>query len=100
MYTFSTKGTCARAIDFDVRDGMVYDVSFAGGCNGNLTGIGKLVEGMPVDRVIDLLEGTTCGRKPTSCPDQLAKALRAAQEQQKTQEFTDERLKPAAAAEA
>ena len=78
MHTYRTQGTCSRAISFDVRDGRVYDVSFMGGCNGNLKGIGKLVEGMPVDEVISKLEGINCGFKSTSCPDQLAKALKAA----------------------
>ena len=82
MYTYQTQGTCSRAINFDIRDGAVHDVSFVGGCDGNLKGIGKLVEGMPADQVIALLEGTTCGYKSTSCPDQLAQALKAAQEQQ------------------
>ena len=78
MHTYKTHGTCSRAISFDIRDGRVHDVSFMGGCNGNLKGIGKLVEGMPADQVISTLEGITCGFKPTSCPDQLAQALKAA----------------------
>ncbi|MGN0368287.1 MAG: TIGR03905 family TSCPD domain-containing protein [Wujia sp.] len=78
--TYKTQGTCSQMIHFDIRDGKVYDVSFVGGCNGNLKGIGQLVEGMNVEDVIAKLEGTTCGFKPTSCPDQLAKALKQAQQ--------------------
>lgn len=84
MYSYKTRGTCSRSIQFDVVDGTVHDVSFEGGCNGNLKGIGKLVEGMPAGRVIDLLEGTTCGPRSTSCPDQLAQALKLALEAQET----------------
>ena len=73
---YKTKGTCSQAIDFDFEDGKVYNVKFYGGCNGNLKGIGSLVEGMEVAEVIKRLEGTTCGFKNTSCPDQLAKALK------------------------
>lgn len=74
-YTYKTKGTCSREIHFEVEDGIVKNVEFIGGCNGNLKGIGSLVEGMEVEDVIERLEGITCGFKPTSCPDQLAKAL-------------------------
>lgn len=74
--TYKTRGTCSQAIDFDIKDGKVYNVKFLGGCNGNLKGIGALVEGMEVAEVIKRLEGTTCGFKNTSCPDQLAKALK------------------------
>ena len=77
-YTYRTKGTCSRSITFDIEDGVVMNVRFEGGCNGNLKGIGQLVEGMDVDDVIARLEGTTCGMKRTSCPDQLAKALKEA----------------------
>ena len=77
---YRTKGTCSQSISFDIRDNKVYNVSFVGGCNGNLKGIGSLVEGMDVNDVIARLEGTTCGMKSTSCPDQLAKALKAAKE--------------------
>lgn len=76
MAEYRTKGTCSKAISFQVVDGLVRDVVFRGGCNGNLKGIGALVEGQPVERVIDLLEGITCGPRQTSCPDQLARALR------------------------
>lgn len=73
---YKTKGTCSTDIHFDVEDGKLKNVSFTGGCNGNLKGIGKLVEGMKVEDVIDKLEGTKCGFKSTSCPDQLAEALK------------------------
>lgn len=75
---YKTKGTCSQLIQFDIVDGKVYNVKFTGGCNGNLKGIGRLVEGMDAHEVIDKLEGTTCGFKKTSCPDQLAKALKTA----------------------
>ena len=71
--TYKTKGTCSSQIDFDLKDGKVYNVRFTGGCNGNLKGIGALVEGQDARDVINRLEGTTCGFKSTSCPDQLAK---------------------------
>ena len=78
MYQYKTKGTCSQMIYFDLEAGKVKNVQFLGGCNGNLKGIGQLVEGMDVDDVIARLEGTTCGMKRTSCPDQLAKALKEA----------------------
>ena len=71
-----TRGTCSREIHFDIKDNKLTNVSYVGGCNGNLKGIGKLVEGMDVDEAITRLDGITCGMKPTSCPDQLAKALK------------------------
>lgn len=78
QYEYKTKGTCSQKIFFDVEDGKVSNVQFLGGCNGNLKGIGALVEGMNIDDVISRLEGMTCGMKSTSCPDQLAKALKEA----------------------
>ena len=80
MYQYKTKGTCSQMIYFDLEDGKVKNVSFLGGCNGNLKGIGQLVEGMPAEEVIERIAGTTCGPKRTSCPDQLACALREALE--------------------
>ena len=80
MYQYKTRGTCSQQILFDIQDGKVHNVQFIGGCNGNLKGIGALVEGMDVDDVIARLEGTTCGSKATSCPDQLAQALKQAKE--------------------
>lgn len=75
---YKTQGTCSQFIDFDLEDGIVKNVSFTGGCNGNLKGIGALVEGMSADEAIKRLTGIKCGFKATSCPDQLAKALEAA----------------------
>ena len=74
-YEYKTKGTCSQYILFDIEDDIVKNVQYIGGCNGNLQGIGKLVEGMTVEEVIARLEGIHCGMKPTSCPDQLATAL-------------------------
>ncbi len=76
QFEYKTKGTCSQRIYFRIEDGKVYDVEFLGGCNGNLQGIGKLVEGMEIDEVISRLESIHCGMKPTSCPDQVAQALR------------------------
>ncbi len=78
QYEYQTNGTCSRSILFDVEDGKVKNVQFIGGCNGNLKGIGVLVEGMDVDEVISRVEGIHCGMKSTSCPDQLAQALKMA----------------------
>ena len=78
QYEYKTKGTCSQSISFSIDNGIVHDVQFFGGCNGNLKGISSLVEGMAADDVIARLEGTTCGMKPTSCPDQLAQALKMA----------------------
>ena len=78
MYQYKTKGTCSQMILFDVEDDKVMNVKFMGGCNGNLKGIAALVEGMDIDDVIARVEGVTCGPKATSCPDQLAQALKAA----------------------
>ena len=73
---YQTRGTCSRAINVEVEDGIVKSVEFEGGCNGNTKGIAALVAGMDVDDAISRLEGTTCGFKSTSCPDQLAQALK------------------------
>lgn len=77
-HSYKTRGTCSRQIDFELENGIVKNVSFFGGCNGNLKGIGALVEGRPAEEVIALLKGMKCGFKPTSCPDQLAQALEKA----------------------
>lgn len=74
-HTYTTKGTCSKKIDFDIEDNRIYNVSYTGGCNGNLKAIAKLVEGEEVDKVIEKLKGITCGPRNTSCGDQLAKAL-------------------------
>ena len=78
QFEYKTKGTCSQMIFFEIEDGKLHNVQFMGGCNGNLQGIGKLVEGMDVDEVIGRVEGIHCGMKPTSCPDQLASALKQA----------------------
>lgn len=80
MVQYKNSGTCSSAITFDVKDNKLTSVQFKGGCHGNLQGISKLVEGMDIDEVISKLEGIRCGYKPTSCPDQLAQALKAYKE--------------------
>ena len=77
-FTYKTRGTCSQMISFQLKDNKVSKVQFFGGCNGNLKGIGALVEGMDMDEIISRVEGIRCGMKSTSCPDQLAKALREA----------------------
>lgn len=81
-YKYKTKGTCAREITFELEDGVVKNVSFFGGCNGNLKGIAALVEGKKAEEIIPLIKGIKCGFKPTSCPDQLATALTEALNEQ------------------
>ncbi len=76
QYEYKTKGTCSQRIYFEIEDEKLHNVQFLGGCNGNLQGLGRLVEGMDVKEVIERLEGIHCGMKPTSCPDQLATALK------------------------
>lgn len=73
---YKTQGVCSREISFDVVDNKLTNVHFVGGCSGNTQGLGRLVEGMNIDEVISRTEGINCGFRPTSCPDQLAKALR------------------------
>ena len=73
--SYKTKGVCSSTINIEVEDGLVKDVSFVGGCNGNLKGISTLVKGLKVEDVIEKLKGIECGMKGTSCPAQLAKAL-------------------------
>ena len=75
---FKTKGTCSSQISFDIVDGKLHNVIFTGGCNGNLKGIGALVEGQDAKDVAARLEGIRCGFKSTSCPDQLSQALKQA----------------------
>lgn len=77
-YTYTPHGVCSRMIQIDVEDGIVEKVQFIGGCSGNTQGISALVQGMPVDEVVKRLENIKCGSRPTSCPDQLAKALKKA----------------------
>jgi len=81
QFEYKTKGTCSQRILFEIEDNKLKNVQYIGGCNGNLKGISSLVEGMDIDEVITRLEGTTCGMKNTSCPDQLAQALKQAKEQ-------------------
>lgn len=75
-FDYNPKGTCSQKISIEILDNKVKEVVFTGGCNGNLNGISSLVKGMRVDQVIEKLEGIKCGSKSTSCPDQLAKALK------------------------
>ena len=73
---YQTKGTCSQEINIELKDGVIESVSFLGGCNGNLQGISALVKGMKPEDAITRLKGIHCGMKPTSCPDQLAQALK------------------------
>lgn len=77
-YTYKTHGTCSRKIEIELDGDIIKEVSFEGGCNGNLKGISSIVKGKTVQEVIDAFEGITCGFKRTSCPDQLACALKEA----------------------
>lgn len=76
MYTYKTKGTCSTAIQFSVEDSKVKNIKFIGGCMGNTQGVGILANGRDIDEVIMLLEGINCQNRGTSCPDQLARALK------------------------
>ena len=77
-YNYTPRGVCSRQIAIEVEDGIIHSVVFTGGCNGNLQGIGALVKGMTVEEAISRLENIRCGMKNTSCPDQLAQALKQA----------------------
>lgn len=77
-YEYKTKGTCSRKITVELEGKIIKSVEFEGGCAGNTSGIAKLVAGMDMDHVIERFAGNTCGARPTSCPDQLAKALQEA----------------------
>lgn len=81
QFTYQPSGVCSRGISFELEDGKVHNVRFYGGCAGNTAGISALVEGMTPEEVEKRLSGIRCGFKPTSCPDQLAKALRQAMAQ-------------------
>ena len=81
QFSYNTSGTCSREIHFEIVDRKVTNLYFVGGCNGNLQGIGKLVEGMEIQEAIERLSGIQCGWKDTSCPDQLAQALISYQEE-------------------
>ena len=76
--TYKPQGVCSQKIDFEIVDNKVTNVQFFGGCNGNTQGLSKLIEGMDVDEAISRLEGIRCGFRSTSCPDQLATALKQA----------------------
>ena len=82
QYKYFTRGTCSMQIIIDYTGNIIDNVTFIGGCNGNLKGISELVKGLTFDEVIKKLEGTTCGFKPTSCPDQLAQALKQIKEKE------------------
>lgn len=75
---YTPSGVCSRSIDFELENGIVKNVRFTGGCSGNTQGVAALIQGMPAEEAIRRLKGIRCGYKPTSCPDQLAKALEAA----------------------
>lgn len=79
-YTYIPHGVCSRMIELEIEDDVIKDCKFIGGCNGNLQGISKLVTGMEIDEAVDKLEGIDCAGRGTSCPDQLAKALKAARD--------------------
>lgn len=81
--TYRTKGTCSMAIHVELdSDHIIQNVEFVGGCSGNTQGVAVLVKGMKAEEAIERIEGIRCGSKPTSCPDQLAKALRMALEEE------------------
>lgn len=79
MNTYKTRGTCSRAIEYEVQDGVITECRFIGGCMGNTQGVAALVKGMKVEDAIARLNGIQCGARGTSCPDQLAQALKQAQ---------------------
>ena len=74
-HSIKMRGTCATELKFTIKDGIMHNVRFVGGCDGNLKAVMRLVEGRPADEVASILSGIRCGRKSTSCPDQLAKAI-------------------------
>ena len=79
-FDYKTQGTCSQYISLDINDGIVTNVQFLGGCDGNLKAIPKLVDGLPADLIEQKLRGIQCGMKTTSCGDQLARAVHAARE--------------------
>ena len=81
-YTYRPRGVCSQYMELEVENGILRSFRVLGGCDGNLQGIARLVAGMPVDEVIARLDGIRCGGKPTSCPGQLAKALKQMKEEQ------------------
>lgn len=86
-YNYKTEGVCAMEIAFDINDGVVTNVEFTGGCNGNLKAVSKLVDGLHAEDIYNKLSGNTCGLKSTSCADQLAKAVNKAYNLEKNKEF-------------
>ena len=82
-YEYKTENVCSQVISFDIDDNVITNIGFYGGCNGNLKAISKLLEGATVEAIEEKLLGNTCGRRPTSCADQLAKAVRAAYNESK-----------------
>ena len=83
--THRNKGVCSSSVSFELEDGIVHNISFVGGCNGNLKAISKLAEGRTAEELIDLLKGNTCGFKKTSCADQFAEGLEQALKLEKTE---------------
>ena len=81
-FSYRTRGTCSREIHFDIDGNIVKNVRFVMGCQGNTTGVSRLVEGMTVDEAISRLKGIDCGGRGTSCPDQLALALESARDEE------------------
>lgn len=77
MFVYKPQGVCSREFHFEIQDGVIQSFEAIGGCNGNLKGIGRLLKGREIKEVMQDLEGVTCGTKPTSCPDQISKALQA-----------------------
>ena len=84
-YTYTPEGVCSMQIDFHIEGNIITNIKFTGGCNGNLKAISKLVDGWTVEQIEEKLIGNTCGRRQTSCADQLAKAVRAAYEETRAQ---------------
>ena len=84
-FTYRPKGVCSQLMEIEIEDGKLQSLNVIGGCDGNLKGISRLVEGMEVEEVIRRLEGVRCGRKSTSCPDQLAQALELALEKERSE---------------
>ena len=82
-YRYKTEMTCSSEITFDLDGDVVTNIAFTGGCNGNLKAISKILDGWTVDQIVEKLEGNTCGRRPTSCAVQLARAVKAAYEKSK-----------------
>lgn len=80
VYQYKTQDTCSQKIDFEIEGNIIKNVVFTGGCNGNLKAIAQLVDGCTVEQIEEKCKGITCGRRPTSCADQLARAVREAYE--------------------